>query len=72
MELERRLRVHCGMFHSSVTLTKSARLCREMAAECVTEEARKALLDAADSMDGGARREALSRRESPPLFRWTR
>ena len=35
------------MFHSSVTLSKSAKLCREMAVECVTDEARKALLDAA-------------------------
>ena len=60
------------MFHSSLTLSKSAKLCREMAAECVTEEARTALLDAADSMDGGARRDALSTREDPPIFRWTR
>jgi hypothetical protein len=60
------------MFHSSVTLSKSAKLCREMATECVTDEARKALLDAADSMDGGARREALARRSDLPVFRWTR
>ena len=60
------------MLHASVTLSKSAKLCREMAAECVTEEARKALLDAADSMDGGARREALSRRADHSMFRWTR
>ena len=60
------------MIHSSVTLTKSAKLCREMAAECVTEEARKALLDAADSLDGGPRQDAQGRRSDPPLFRWTR
>ena len=43
-----------------------------MAADCVTDEARKALLDAADSMDGGARHEALARRSDLPEIRWTR
>ena len=60
------------MLHSPVTLSKSAKLCREMAADCVTEEARKALLDAADSLDGGARQGVPVRRSDPPLFRWTR
>jgi hypothetical protein len=59
------------MIHSSVTLSKSARLCREMAAECLTEEAREALLDAADSMDGGAERNDRPQRPDPPVFRWT-
>jgi hypothetical protein len=59
------------MMHSTVTLSKSAKLCREMAAECVTEEARRALLDAADSMDGGPERTAQHRRPDPPIFRWT-
>ena len=60
------------MLHSSVTLSKSAKLCREMAADCVTDEARKALLDAADSLDGGARQEVQVPRSDRPLFHWTR
>jgi hypothetical protein len=42
-----------------------------MAAECLTEEAREALLDAADNMDGGADRSDQPQRPDPPVFRWT-
>ena len=46
-----------------------------MAAECVTDEAREALLEVADSLDGEATaKENLTQRRARdvPLFNWTK
>lgn len=42
------------MDRSPMKLHKAARMCRDIAAECVTDGARDALLEAADSLDGEA------------------
>lgn len=55
-------------------LHMAARTCREMAAECVTEEAREALLEVADSLDGEAtaKENVMVRRVGDaPVFNWT-
>ena len=51
-------------------LHQAARTCREMAAECVTDEAREAMLEIADSLDGEASATARPVREVP-MFNWT-
>ena len=43
-----------------------------MAAECVTEEAREALLEVADSLDGEATAKQQQRKQDVPIFDWTR
>ena len=56
-------------------LHQAAKTCREMAAECVTVEAREALLEIADSLDGEAtakERCAGRRASNVPMFNWTR
>lgn len=53
----------------------AARTCREMATECVTEEAREALLEVADSLEGEAttKENIMARRvRDAPAFNWTR
>jgi hypothetical protein len=60
---------------SAMRLHQVARSCREMASECVTEEAREALLNVADSLDSEATaKETLIERRAPnvPMFNWTR
>jgi hypothetical protein len=45
-----------------------------MASECVTEEAKEALLEVADSLDGEAtaKENLIERRARPvPMFNWT-
>ena len=56
-------------------LHMAAKTCREMASECVTEEAREALLEVADSLDGEATaKENITQRvvRDAPIFNWTR
>jgi hypothetical protein len=56
-------------------LHQAAKSCRDMAAECVTEEAREALLEVADSLDGEAtvKEQSIERLLRPvPMFSWTR
>ena len=58
-----------------VKLHTAARTCREMAAECTTEEAREALLQVADSLDGeaSAKKQSIGRRMgTDPVFYWTK
>jgi len=60
---------------SPLKLHRAAQTCREMASECVTEEAREALLEVADSLDGEAtaKDSLLQRPVRPvPMFNWTR
>jgi len=51
-------------------LEQAARTCREMAAQCLTEEAREAMLEIADSLDGEATAKERHVREKP-VFGWT-
>lgn len=56
-------------------LHMAARTCREMAAECVTVEAREALLEVAASLDGEAtvKENIVARRvRDAQAFNWTR
>ena len=56
-------------------LHQAARTCREMAVECVTDDAREALLNVADSLDGeaNAKENIMHRRvRDVPMFNWTR
>ncbi|HET6943002.1 MAG TPA: hypothetical protein VFH89_12655 [Sphingomicrobium sp.] len=60
---------------SPIKLHQAAKSCRYMAAECVTEEAREALLEVAASLDGEAtvKEQSIRRRARPvPMFNWTR
>lgn len=60
---------------SPAKLHQAAKSCREMAAECTTEEAREALLEIADSLDGEATaKENLIKRpvRNAPMFNWTK
>ena len=59
---------------SPFKLHQAARTCREMAAECVTDEARETLLEVADGLDGEAtaKENLIERRTRPvPMFNWT-
>lgn len=60
------------MNRSPYKLHQAARTCRDMAAECVTEEAREALLEVADSLDGEATDKEQQRKQDVPIFDWTR
>ena len=63
------------MDRSPYKLRQAARSCREMAGECATEEAREAMLEVADTLDGEASAKAnLSGRiaRDAPMFNWTR
>ena len=53
-------------------LHQATTTCRDMAAECVTEEAREALLEVADSLDGEATANEQQRKQDVPIFDWTR
>lgn len=61
------------MYRSPAKLHQAARACRAMAAECATNEARKALLEVADSLDGeaAAKEQSIERLVQPaPMFNW--
>ena len=61
------------MNRSPMKLHEAARTCREMASECVTEDARDALLEVAESLDGEAdeKERAIESRMVPkPMFDW--
>lgn len=63
------------MNRSPRKLHQAARTCREMASECVTEEARNALLAVAQDLEVEASdKEQLAERRAPHthLFSWTR
>jgi hypothetical protein len=60
------------MNRSPAKLHVAARACREMAAECVTEEAREAMLEIADSLDGEATAKLADRTRVVPIFDWTK
>ena len=63
------------MNRSPMKLHQAAKSCRDMAAECVTEEAREALLEVADSLDGEAtaKEQSIGGRARPvPMFSWTK
>jgi hypothetical protein len=63
------------MNRSPMKLHQAANSCREMAAECDTEEAREALLEVAASLDGEAtgKEQSIRHRSRPvPMFSWTR
>lgn len=60
------------MNRSPAKLRMAARACREMAAECVTEEARQAMLEIADSLDGEATAKLADSVRPVPLFNWTK
>ena len=54
-------------------LHQAARTCRDMAAGCVTDEAREALLEVADELDKEATLKKLPevrRADDAPIFNW--
>lgn len=56
------------MDRSPMKLHKAARMCRDIAADCVTDGARDALLEAADSLDGEATAKERPAGERPLFF----
>jgi hypothetical protein len=56
-------------------LQEAARVCRDLAAGCLTEEARSAFLEVADGLarEAGINAQAEEHRERhTPLFNWTK
>ena len=63
------------MDRSPFKLHRAAQTCREMASDCITEDAREALLEVADSLDGEAtaKENLINRRaRDVPAFNWTK
>jgi hypothetical protein len=63
------------MSRSPDQLHDAARICRDPAVGCVTQDARSALLEVADDLDreAGTKEQAEERRaRDAPLFNWTK